>query len=250
MWRLLFLFLRQRWRGDPAAQARRGLNVLNVPNVPHLRRAVFATSLFGLALGVAAWAWSGAWRGSSTLQSEAATTSERVTLRVRVARLEAPPLLVFLDRGGSDKAQAQPAERVRLTSINSVFEPAFQVAPLAARVEIGNTDPVAHNTHLFDANRRTLFNVALPQQGVSVQRVLVRSGLFEARCDLHTWMRAAVFVPPNAHYLVIREAGEFVLPDIAPGRWRLHQWSAARGERVRPIELATDTARVLDLDGH
>ena len=245
MWRLLVLFLRQRWRGDLPAQARR------VPTVPHLRRAAFAIALLALGLGVAALALPGAWRGRSAPQSEAAaTTSERVTLRLRVAHLGSPPLLVFLDRGGgANQAQAQPAERVRLSSINSVFEPAFQVAALAARVEIGNADPVAHNTHLFDANRRTLFNVALPQQGVPVMRVLGRSGLFEARCDLHTWMRAAVFVPPNAHYLVMHEAGEFALPDIAPGRWRLHVWSAARGESVRVVEFATGTAPVLDLDG-
>jgi hypothetical protein len=136
---------------------------------------------------------------------------------------------------------------VQLRSVGSVFEPAFQVAPLAARVEIGNADDVAHNTHLFDGRRRTLFNVALPQQGVPVVRVLGRTGLFEVRCDLHAWMRAAVFVPPNGHHLLVREAGEFVLRDIAPGRWRVHVWTPARGESVLPIELGSGAAETLDI---
>lgn len=246
MWRLFFLLLRQHWRGDPSARVQR------VSRVSRPRRAAFATGL--LALCVMALALLGTWRGRTAptpAAVEATATAEKATLLLRVTGVESQPLLVFLDRGDADDGQVRPLAglRVQLTSINNAFEPAFQVAQLAARVEIGNADPVAHNTHLFDRRRRTLFNVALPQQGVPVLRVLGRTGLFEARCDLHAWMRAAVFVPPNAHYAVIREAGDFALRDIAPGRWRLHAWTAARGESVQAIDLAPGATRVLDLAG-
>ena len=244
MWRLLFLLLRQHWRGDPPARVQR------VPGGPRLRRAAFAAGL--LALGIVAVALPDIWReraAPTPAAAQATAAVEKATLRLRITGVESQPLLVFLDRVGADDAKVQPPAglNVQLTSIDNVFEPAFQVAPLAARVEFGNADPVAHNTHLFDRRRRTLFNVALPQQGVPVLRVLGRSGLFEARCDLHAWMRAALFVPPNAHYAVIREAGDFALRDIAPGRWQLHVWTAARGESVQAIDLAPGATRVLDV---
>jgi len=149
-----------------------------------------------MALGAAAYALIGERRTPAALPAGAPVHS--ATLQLHVARVESVPLVVYLEALGA--AEAAVGERVhpavQLTSVNAAFEPAFQVAPLAARVEVGNRDPLAHNTHVFDG-RRTLFNVALPLPGTPVTKVLTRTGLFEVRCDLHPWMRAALFVPPT-----------------------------------------------------
>lgn len=249
MLRLLILLLRQRLNADRSERARRaGGRAQAWPAT--LKLTVWAGAL-ALVLGVAAYALPGQWRAAPRDAQPSAPT-EKATLRLRVAGVESPPLLVYLDRPGSDAAVARAhlaavaPPTVQLNSVGNVFEPAFQVAPLAARVEVGNADPVAHNTHVFEG-RRTLFNVALPVQGVPVTRVLGRAGLFEVRCDLHSWMRAALFVPPNPHHAVIREAGEVVLRDIAPGSYRLHTWSRARGESVQAIDLPPGETRTLDL---
>lgn len=249
MLRLIIMLMRQRLVAERAVKPGHAA-------APPARRAALWAGGAAFALGAAAYVSPpGLWREAGVAAPRPpAAQAERATLRLRVAGLgvgvDAVPLLVYLDRREGDAAVATPAASsatVRLTSIGSTFEPAFQVAPLAARVEIGNADAVAHNTHLFDGRRRTLFNVALPQQGVPVTRVLARTGLFEARCDLHAWMRAVVFVPPNAHHLLVREAGEFVLRDIPPGRWRLHVWSSARGQSVQVIELAPGAVETLDI---
>jgi hypothetical protein len=253
MLHLIALLLRQR------LVAQRVVNAGHAAPPPRerrvLRRAALWAGLTALAVGVAAYvAQPGVWREASV--GAPAAPVEPATLRLRVAGVGvgATPLLVYLDRpeGRAVAAAASAATpaTVQLSSIGSVFEPAFQIAPLAARMELGNADAVAHNTHLFQAaegRRRTLFNVALPKQDVPVARVLARTGLFEVRCDLHAWMRAAVFVPPNAHHLLVREAGEFELRDIAPGRWRLHVWQAERGDRVRSIELAPGATEAMEI---
>ena len=247
MLRLIVLLLRQRLVAQRTASAG---HAAAAPLAPSTRRAVLWAGGAALALGAAAYAsLSGVWRESSvSAPSPSAALAERATLRLRVAGVDVPPLLIYLERPEGEAAVTTAAARsttVQLTSIGSIFEPAFQVASLAARVEIGNADAVAHSTHLFDGRRRTLFNVALPQQGVPVTRVLARAGLFEVRCDLHAWMRAAVFVPPNVHHLLISEAGEFVLRNIPPGRWRLHVWSSVHGENVRSIVFAPGAAETL-----
>lgn len=248
MFRLLVLLLRQRLH-----RARTAKPGAMAGAVATHRRWEWMAGLLALALGVAAYAAVGPWRERRVARADlqARAPVERAALRLRVARVESPPLLVFLDAPGTglpkvgQVGQNAPAT-AQLVSVGSVFEPAFQVVLPAARVEMGNTDPIAHNTHVFDGGR-TLFNVALPVQGLPVTRVLRRPGLFEVRCDLHPWMRAALFVPPNAHYAVLREAGEWVLSDIAPGSYRLHIWSSARGEQVQTIELLPGTTRTIDL---
>jgi plastocyanin len=255
MLHLIALLLRQRLVAQRVVSAGHAAP----PRERHaLRRAALWAGSTALALGAAAYvAQPGVWREASVRAPAAPVEPvEPATLRLRVAAVDlgATPLLVYLDRpeGGAvaTAASAATPATVQLSSSGSVFEPAFQVAPLAARMEIGNADAVAHNTHVFqgaEGRRRTLFNVALPQQDVPVARVLARTGLFEVRCDLHAWMRAAVFVPPNVHHLLVREAGEFELRDIAPGRWRLHVWQAERGDRVRLIELAPGATEALEI---
>jgi plastocyanin len=162
--------------------------------------------------------------------------SEKASLRLRVEALESVPLVVFLE--SSEPPERSPAPRpARISSVNGAFEPAFQVASVGAQIEVDNRDPIAHNTHLSD-RRRTLFNVALPSAGARTHKMLTRPGLFDVRCDMHPWMRAWVFVPPDAHHAVLWQPGEVSLPEIEPGRYRLRVWQPARGGSVRALTLA------------
>ncbi len=246
MIRLLYLLMRQR------LDSARPPSPDGVTGMQRSRRPALLAGLLALAFGVAAVAAVGEWRARQAARADAPARplAGTASLRVRVAGVASPPLLVFLDAPGAagpTTAEVLPPT-VQLTTVGGVFEPAFQVAPLAARVEVDNADPIPHNTHVF-AGRRTLFNVALPLQGVPVTQVLRRTGLFDVRCDLHVWMRAAVFVPPNPHYAVIRQAGDVVLRNIAPGRWRLHVWAPGQEDRVSTIELLPTATHTLELPG-
>jgi hypothetical protein len=238
MVRLLYLLIRQRLhRARPAGAV--------LARWPALMAGV---AMLALTLGVAAYTLLG--EPATRAALPAGPPPQAATLRLLVARVESAPLLVYLEAPGEADATvaepAQPQPAVQLTSVNAAFEPAFQVAPLAARVEVGNADPIAHNTHVFDG-RRTLFNVAMPLQGVPVTKVLGRAGLFEVRCDHHSWMRAAVFVPSNPYHAVIREPGEFTLRDITPGSYRLHIWAPGGGKTTQMLDLVPGATRSLEL---
>jgi hypothetical protein len=172
------------------------------------------------------------------------------SLELRVDELESAPLVVFLDvpRPAAREAQTDPGATVRITSVNSSFQPRFQVAPLAASVDLGNQDTIPHNTHVFDG-ARTLFNVAVPLTGVRVHKVMTRSGIFDVRCDFHPWMRAWVFVPPGPHHAVIWTPGEATLRDIPPGSYRLHVWTPAHGHKIGTLTLDSGEMKSLRLAG-
>ncbi|HTS54665.1 MAG TPA: hypothetical protein VMH26_15440 [Burkholderiales bacterium] len=172
------------------------------------------------------------------------------TLDLRVDAVPSAPLVVYLDvpRLAGPETQTDPNATVRITSVNSSFQPRFQIAPLAASVEVGNQDPIPHNTHVFEAGR-TLFNVAVPLAGVRVHKVLARPGIFEVRCDFHPWMRAWLFVPSGPYHAVLWTAGEATLRDIPPGRYRLHVWMPGRGDTVRMLSFDSGEAKSLQLAG-
>jgi plastocyanin len=216
MLRLLYLLLRQRLRER---------------RPPPLAYPLLLASLGMLAIALAL-----SLAGRATPEPEAAATAT-ATLKVRIDAVESAPVLVFLDAPGAPRPAAS-ASAARITSVNAAFEPAFQVAALGGEIEIGNRDPIPHNTHLFGGNGRTLFNVATPDAASRVRKPITRAGIFEVRCDLHSWMRASVFVPPGAHHAVLWSAGEVTLAGIAPGRYRLHVWQPARGDAARTLVLA------------
>ena len=158
------------------------------------------------------------------------------------------PVVAYLRGGDPDRPrhgeETSPVRRIR--SVDGRFSPAFQVAPPLSVLEMTNADSVAHNTHMFSRGE-TVFNVALPEQGVTVRKVLRGDGIFDIRCDMHPWMRAWVFVSPSPHYAVVHEPTTIAFTGIDPGGYILHLWQPNRRESIHPLELVAGETRHLRL---
>jgi len=242
MLRLLYLLLRQR------ARPKRGERALDFP-ARRRRRAgrALAVGMAALMACVAAGVIV-AYKHFEFVRTPLDWVRPRTaTLALRVDELASAPLVAYLDVPGR-QPQADPGAMVKITSVNASFEPRFQVVPIAGTVEVGNRDPVAHNTHVFDG-QRTLFNVAVPLQGVRVQRVLGRPGIFEVRCDFHPWMHAWLFVPAGPYHAVVWAPGEASVRDIPPGSYALHVWTPAHGDTVRTLTFGSGEVKSLQLAG-
>ena len=151
------------------------------------------------------------------------------------------------DSPGSSPAHGpEPVAAGTIRSVEGRFSPTFQVVPRAGVLEMVNADTIAHNTHMFSRGE-TVFNVALPEQGVTVRKVLKGDGIFDVRCDMHPWMRAWVFVSPSPHYAVVHEPGTVAFSDLVPGEYVLHLWQPGRGERLHPLDLEAGESRHLRL---
>lgn len=236
MLRLLYMLARQRFNGAEWRQERAA------PRRPRPRHRRLFT---GIALAVAG---VGAVLVLGQLHLLPVPTlsdyRQVASLRLHVTTVHSAPVVIYLK---SPRTVEQPtgAPRpvmVRINSVNSTFEPRFQVAPLSATIEVTNGDPIPHNTHVFDGNR-TIFNVATPVPGVRVRKILSQPGMLGVRCDLHPWMQAWVFVPANPHYAVFWQPGSVTLRDIPAGEYRVYAWQASRGERVLDLSLGSGEIR-------
>ena len=96
----------------------------------------------------------------------------------------------------------------------AVFVPSIQAIP-AGKLNVHNSDPVLHNTHGF-YGRRTAFNLALPNQGQTIEVDLPRAGQVRIECDAHGWMLGWVYAVANPYFALRPRTGRSRSPRFRP----------------------------------
>ncbi len=146
--------------------------------------------------------------------------------------------------GAEGKATTEP---VTLLNDKCSFDPPVLVASAKSIVEIGNQDPILHNTHLR-MRRRTLANLALPHQGDKIEnsRILRRAGIVDVECDTHGWMTAKILVFDHPFYDITDEAGTFHIANVPPGTYTLKLWHELLGELEQSVTVTSGATTSVD----
>lgn len=156
---------------------------------------------------------------------------------------EEPEVVVDADNGVGDaivylkeveSGKAWPATTATVPTVDNkgcIFSPSIQ-AMRVGKLNIRNSDPVLHNTHGF-YGRRTAFNLALPNQGQTIEVDLTRAGQVRIECDAHGWMLGYVYAVTNPYYALTTADGSFELTDVPPGQYTLVANQAYTG----PVEV-------------
>lgn len=143
-------------------------------------------------------------------------------------------VVVYLSDIKSGKAMATPHQMV-LNQSGCRYVPRMSVVAPGSELLIQSSDPVLHNIHSYREGT-TLFNVAVPpSQAFPIHKKLDKPGGIKLRCDVHNFMRAAIFVASNPYYAVTDEEGKFAIDDVPPGTYTINIWHEAAGpvsERV------------------
>jgi hypothetical protein len=116
------------------------------------------------------------------------------------------------------------------------FEPHVQVIPVGMDVAILNSDPVLHNTHGF-LIKATVFNVAMPKQGMRVEMPLKRPGIVRVECDAHGWMLAWIYVANNPYYAMTGKDGTFAIANVPSGNYTMVVWQEYTGATEIPVTV-------------
>lgn len=144
--------------------------------------------------------------------------------------------VVFLKDIAAGKAWPETATKIPvLDQEGCIFTPHVQVAR-RGKLDIVNSDPVLHNTHGY-YGKRTAFNVALPEEGVKVTKILKRPGTVKVDCDAHGWMLAWIQVVDNPYYFQTGADGTFSITDVPPGDYTLVVWQESLGETEMPVTV-------------
>ncbi len=155
--------------------------------------------------------------------------------------------VVYLKEVAEGKKWPEDASKKPVVDQKSCrFEPHVQVAR-RGKIDIINSDPVLHNTHGY-YGKRTAFNVALPEAGVTVTKVLKRPGTVKIDCDAHGWMLAWVQVVDNPYYFQTGEDGTFSIEDVPPGDYTMVVWQETLGAQEIPVTVTANGATEVNVE--
>lgn len=130
---------------------------------------------------------------------------------------------------------------------NCRFIPQIAAAAVGSTLEIQNSDPILHNTHVRKNNRHgdTIINVVQPAGVKVIRKPMPESGILDVRCDAHPFMRASIHLFEHPYFTVTDDLGRFELTRVPPGTYRLQIWHELLGSREKTITVpATGDATV------
>jgi len=154
--------------------------------------------------------------------------------------------VIYLVDVAKGKAWPAPGKPPELDNIKCTFEPEVQVIP-AGTIDIVNTDPVLHNTHGY-YDKRTAFNLALPNKGQRIPAELKRAGTVRVDCDAHGWMEGWIYVVDNPYYAITGADGKFAITDVPPGNYKLVAVQPFTGPIEMPVTVAEKQASNLTIE--
>ena len=121
------------------------------------------------------------------------------------------------------------------------FEPRVQVAKTRSLATVTSDDETLHTTHAYDDRARTMFNIAIPIPGLTIERPLRRPGVVRVECDSHGWMRAWVYVTDDIA-AVSGTYGRFEIENVPPGTYDLTIWHERYGGTSQTVTVTAGGA--------
>ena len=107
-------------------------------------------------------------------------------------------------------------------------------------VHFRSTEDVLHNVRVIRSDHKPIFNVATPPWG-SYTHTFDQPGFYNVSCDIHTAMRATIYVASTPYVATADEQGRFTFTDVVPGTYKVSGFADAT-----PVEktVAVAGARV------
>lgn len=128
--------------------------------------------------------------------------------------------------------------RMRMVQKSKEFVPHVLAVRTGTVVDFPNLDPIFHNAYSsFDGK---IFDLGLYPPGQSKSMRFDREGVVRVFCNIHPSMSALVVVTRSPYVATTNAAGEYEIPDVPPGDYRLHVYF----ERSTPETLSALQRRV------
>jgi hypothetical protein len=137
------------------------------------------------------------------------------------------------------------------------FDPELSVGFVGNEFVFRNDDDTLHTTHLYMhlagqeevsgrplVNGATLYNIALPHTGATVERPILPyhqfgsdTGSIDVKCNLHPDERADLLVFGHPYVALTGEEGRFTIENVPPGRHDVWIWHAGTARKWATVDF-------------
>jgi len=143
---------------------------------------------------------------------------------------------------GTNRAVSTNLEEVATTRIaqeGAVFSPHVLPVMVGTTVEWPNNDRIYHN--VFSMSDAKQFDLGLYKGNPSDKRVTFdKPGRVDVFCSIHTSMNCIVLVLENPYFAVTDGNGNYKIPDVPPGRYKLKAWHERLPAAEQEITVPTN----------
>lgn len=121
------------------------------------------------------------------------------------------------------------SQKLVVNQIGCRYVPRISVVAQDALLEVKSSDPVLHNIHTYREGT-TLMNFAIPPRvNFTLARKLDKPGGIKLKCDVHPFMRGAIFVAANPYHAITGEDGSYEISNVPPGTYTINTWHELAG---------------------
>lgn len=137
----------------------------------------------------------------------------------------------------------QQASRLNLDNRGCRFRPHVAVLTTGSSIVAVNSDPIFHTVHLYGFRN---LNLALAPKSSKVAYTARRPGVIIAKCDIHGWMQAFIWVVDHPFHSISAADGSFRIEGIPPGSYKLETWHESFGMKEVEVKIeAGSVSRVI-----
>jgi hypothetical protein len=169
----------------------------------------------------------------------------RVTIDQKVCGDQLPDEAIVVDAQGRlanavvvlTGVKRQHATEPMVVNEKYRFVPRVQLIAPRASVKTTSKDPILHTTNAQLESGRTLFNVALPIQGITITKAIAGAGNVRLSCNTHPWMRGWMVVTADAAAVSAAD-GRFTIDNVPAGIYELRVWHEALKGAPQKVTVA------------
>jgi plastocyanin len=125
------------------------------------------------------------------------------------------------------------------------FEPHVQIVRVGGTVSFPNSDPFSHN--VFSNSALGAFDLGLYRSGVTRGFTFPRAGVYAIYCNIHARMVSFVVAVTTPWVTQVGADGQFSIPAVPAGTYRLHAWHERAPEVVQELVVSPTGTSVVTL---
>jgi plastocyanin len=130
---------------------------------------------------------------------------------------------------------------------DKTFSPHVQPVLIGTTVDFPNYDPIFHNA--FSNYNGQIFDIGLYPPGTTKSIAFRREGVVRVFCNIHPTMSAVIVVLKSPYFCVSNKSGEFSMPGVPAGSYRLHVFHERATEQTldaltRTVEISKDHSQL------